>query len=220
MPSPFSSNLPLKTSPYYSRVSDLTANSETPYNYPLIAFTPGYALQASELNEIQETFYLQQSLTQGMFANWPLTGEVGRVGATLKYPMWNGAVPYDPNTVTFTSGIVTVGAGWYLVTVGNGLKYWLYNQNNLTAAATAGQQIGFSLSFQFIPCSESESAEGYVFTDNSAGYNNGNSCGAHRYKVIINNSLDVSANPSRAIAELVSVGSTTVCQYLNNLKIG
>jgi hypothetical protein len=219
MPFPFSI-LPLSVSPYYSRVTNLTANSATPYNYPLIAFTPGYALQASELNEIQETFYVQQSLTQGMFANWPLTGEVGQVGATLKYPMWNGAVPYNPNAVTFADGIVTVGAGWYLVTVGNGLKYWLYNQNNLTAAATTGQQIGFSLSFQFIPCSESESAEGYVFTDNSAGFNNGNSCGAHRYKVIINNSLDVSTNPSRPIAELVTVGTTTVCQYLNNLKIG
>ena len=112
MPFPFS-NLPLKVSPYYSRVSDLTANSATPYNYPLIAFTPGYALQASELNEIQETFYLQQSLTQGMFANWPLTGEVGKVGATLKYPMWNGAVPYNSNAVTFTSGLVTIKVGWY-----------------------------------------------------------------------------------------------------------
>jgi len=219
MPFPFS-NLPLKVSPYYSRVSDLTANSTTPYNYPLIAFTPGYALQASELNEIQETFYLQQSLTQGMFAYWPLTGDVGRVGATLKYPMWNGAVPYNPNLVTFANGIVTVAKGWYLVTVGNSLKYWLYNQNDLTTTATTGQQIGFNLTFEFIPCSESQSAEGYVFTDNSAGYNNGNSCGAHRYKVIINNSLDVSTNPSRPIVELVTVGATTVCQYLNNLKIG
>ena len=217
MPFPFS-NLPLSVSPYYSRVSDLTANTATPYNYPLIAFTPGYALQASELNEIQETFYLQQSLTQGMFAYWPLTGEVGR--ATLKYPMWNGAVPYNPNLVTFANSTVTVAKGWYLVTVGNSLKYWLYNQNDLTTTATAGEQIGFNLSFQFIPCSESESAEGYVFTDNSAGYNNGNSCGAHRYKVIINNSLDVSTNPSRPIVELVTVGTTTVCQYLNNLKIG
>jgi hypothetical protein len=173
------------------------------------------------LNEIQETFYVQQSLTQGMFANWPLTGEVGRVGATLKYPMWNGAVPYNPNLVTFANSTVTVKAGWYLVTVGNGLKYWLYNQNDLTTTtATTGEQIGFSLSFDFIPCSESESAEGYIFTDNSAGYNNGNSCGAHRYKVIINNSLDVSTNPSRPIVELVTVGTTTVCQYLNNLKIG
>jgi len=219
MPFPFS-NLPLTVSPYYSRVTNLTANSATPYNYTLIAFTPGYALQASELNEIQETFYVQQSLTQGMFANWPLTGEVGKVGATLKYPMWNGAVPYDPNTVTFANGRVTVSKGWYLVTVGNGLKYWLHNQNDLSAAATTGQQIGFSLSFAFIPCSESQNAEGYVFTDNSAGYNNGNSCGAHRYKVTINNSLDVSTNPSRPIVELVTVGTTTVCQYLNNLKIG
>lgn len=219
MPFPFS-NLPLKVSPYYSRVSDLTANSATPYNYPLIAFTPGYALQASELNEIQETFYLQQSLTQGMFANWPLTGDVGRVGATLKYPMWNGAVPYNSNSVTFTNGIVTVDKGWYLTTVGNGLKYWLYNSNTLTASANTGQQIGFSLSFDFIPCSETQNAEGYVFTDNSAGYNNGNSCGAHRYKVTISNTLDVGANPSRPIAELVTVGTTTVCQYLNNLKIG
>lgn len=220
MPLPISSNLPLKVSPYYSRVSDLTANSATPYNYPLIAFTPGYALQASELNEIQETFYLQQSLTQGMFANWPLTGEVGEVGGTLKYPMWNGAVPYDPSAVTYSNSTITVNPGWYLVTVGNGLKYWLYNQNVLTAVATTGEQIGFSLSFDFIPCSESETAEGYVFTDNSAGYNNGNSCGAHRYKVTISNSLDIGANPSRPIAELVTVGTTTVCQYLNNLKIG
>lgn len=215
MPSPFTS-LPLKVKPYYSRVSSQTAN------YPLIAFTPGYALQASELNEVQENFFIQQSLTNGMMANWPLTGETGT--GTLGYPMWNGAVPFASTQVQYVNSTLTVNAGWYLVTFSNSLKIWIYKDTTSTVSITGAGQVGLTIdSPVFVPCSIVQGEEGYAFTDNSSGLNNQNSCGAHRYKITIPNSLQYtigSQTTTYPVANVVVVGTTLVCQYLNNLKIG
>jgi len=214
MPTPFT-NLPLKTKPYYSRVSTTT------FNYPLIAYTPGYALQASELNEIQETFYLQQTLSNELLQNWPLTGTTGLVSASLRFPMWSGAVPLLPSQVTYVSGIVTVNAGWYLVTLpSNNLKIWLYKPDNNTANISTGNSVGLVITTSFIPCSPVSGTEGYAFNDNSNGSINDNSCGAHRYKIEISNILQISTNPTYPIARAITSGSTTVVEYLNNLKIG
>jgi hypothetical protein len=213
MPAPFT-NLPLKVKPYYSRISNQTTN------YPMLAFTPGYALQASELNEIQENFFVQQTLSNGMLANWPLTGETG--SGTLGYPMWNGAVPFDRTQVTYTNSIVTVNVGWYLITFSNSLKIWLYKDTLSTISINQQGQVGLVLDSPiFIPCSVVSGNEGYNFTDNSSGLNNQNSCGAHRYKINIANSLQFSTGTTNyPLVNIVTVGTTLVCQYLNNLKIG
>lgn len=214
MPTPFTS-LPLKVSPYFSRISGQTVN------YPMLAFTPGYALQASELNEVQEMFYIQQTLSNGMLANWPLSGETGT--GTLGYPMWNGAVPFNKNQVTYVNNLVTINAGWYLVTFSNSLKIWVYKSTTSTITTNSTGQVGLIISASFVPCSVSSGDEGYAFTDNSSGLNNQNSCGAHRYKITVSSSLEYvtgTGSVSYPIVNIVTVGTTLVCQYLNNLKVG
>ena len=54
---PLATPFPLKGTPFYSRISD-QLTSDPVINYYAIAFNPGYPLQASELNEFQELFFL------------------------------------------------------------------------------------------------------------------------------------------------------------------
>lgn len=110
--SPFSGTFPLSSSPYLSRITsnfDNTVNK----NYVLSGFRPGYGLQASELNEIQELFYLNQNLSNRCIHNW------GKVYSGAQFPFWNGATPLDPTQV-FTSS----GSGSIIVTIPNSL--WIY----------------------------------------------------------------------------------------------
>ena len=216
MPAPFSV-LPLSERPYFSRVSNFTTNAQNVLNYPLIAFTPGYALQAAELNEVQENFYIQQTLTQDLFKNWPLNGNSD---GDLKFPIWDGAVPLNPNQVILSGSTLNIGLGWYLIGGSNffgGIKFWVYNRVlNLTTSITNNNTIGLTIASEFIPCSSSEADEGYLFNDNSAGFYNQNSCGAHRYKLTIVNSVQ---NASQVSYPLCKVSELGVCSYLNNLII-
>lgn len=217
MTEPFST-LPLHVRPYYSRLTTFTTNTASLVkNYPLIAFTPGYALQAAELNEIQENFYIQQTLTQDLFKNWPLTGNSD---GDLKFPIWDGAVPLLPTQVTLSGSLITVNVGWYLIGGSNffgGVKFWVYNPITLTTEIATNISIGLTISSEFIPCSSSEADEGFMFTDNSAGFRNANSCGAHRYKITITDVLEVGTQISYPICKISELG---VCSYLNNLIIG
>ena len=60
---PFNPSLPLYPEPYYSRITDnldtTGAGLDDIKNYWLTGFKPGFPLQASELNELQEQFYIQ-----------------------------------------------------------------------------------------------------------------------------------------------------------------
>jgi|SaaInlV_165m_DNA_1040744.scaffolds.fasta_scaffold02513_2 hypothetical protein len=72
-------SFPLSPAPYYSRTEDKNVNfiddGLPEYgNYKSLAFRPGFSLQASELNEIQENFQLQMSLTISMMHNWITSG--------------------------------------------------------------------------------------------------------------------------------------------------
>ena len=84
-------SFPLEVQPLNSRVEDeLTfGNGEVnpnPKNYQFIGFRPGFPLQASELNEIQEHYQMQLTLTINMMNNW-ITSGAG--------PMWrDGTVNY------------------------------------------------------------------------------------------------------------------------------
>lgn len=214
MPAPFSV-LPLSERPYFSRVSNFTTNAQNVLNYPLIAFTPGYALQAAELNEVQENFYIQQTLTQDLFKNWPLTGNSD---GTLKFPIWDGAVPLNPNQVTISGSTLTIGIGWYLIGGSNffgGIKFWIYSNLQRITTVVNNNTVGLDIASGFVPCSSSDADEGYLFTDNSAGFYNQNSCGAHRYKISING-LQTGSQVSYPICKVSTLG---VCSYLNNLII-
>jgi len=95
---------PLSVAPYNSRVVlhsfDPNAFEE---NYKYVAFRPGYAVQAAELNEVQEYFYKENTLMATMINFWgyyvgtPYAGS-GDEGTSLRYggPGWDGATPLAP----------------------------------------------------------------------------------------------------------------------------
>lgn len=122
------------TSLYGSRISDFISR---PVNYVLTGFKPGYALQASELNELQEQFYLQQTLSNKCLFNW--------LSSTNTVPFWNGATPFLPGQFTATNNSssikFTFSSGWCYLTdktytsnnvmVNSGMGFWCYINTNI-----------------------------------------------------------------------------------------
>lgn len=215
--------LPLKSSPYNSRVSSyFTPPSTDPTkvkNYYLIGFTPGYALQASELNELQEVFYLNESLTHRMYANWQEAGYT-------KLPFWEGLIPYDPklilpNQVTqrldTIDGVevatinVSVGAGWYLWTDSSSkLSFWIYNALNFnttfnkTLSVKNGEYLGFEVEKKITTCCASEPCNLAIsdpdLRDNSQGSTeNWFTCGASRLEARMHRTENNEANPDATL---------------------
>ena len=142
IPSPFNSDLPLKQNPYRSRIQTQIDGSK---NYFMVAFKPGFPLQASELNEMQEIFYVQQTLTQTLFSNWHIKEYQEQNGAAMTGTPWNGCTPLSPDLISYTiinnKISVTIQAGWYLLkqttTAGlngifGGFGVWVYNPTATT----------------------------------------------------------------------------------------
>jgi len=134
IPQPFISDLPLKQNPFRSRSE---SQMDAAKNYFAVAFKPGFPLQASELNELQENFYIQQTLTQNMFANWHNMNYLEQNGVGMLATPWNGCTPVDPALVSYTSAsskvTVTFKAGWYLTkqnNVNGGFGIWVYNNTD------------------------------------------------------------------------------------------
>jgi hypothetical protein len=202
MPSPFGT-LPLSIAPYNSRYQT-KLNLDPSENFYLLPFNPGYALQASELNEIQELFFINQSLTQRMNANWMREG--------FNIPFWEGAIPLDPNYITINAPIsfsgstltinITVNEGWYLWTdFTSKLSFWIYNDQAFTSQeeftaqqVNANAIIGFEVLPQVVSCcaagdctNSDENAptiQDDELRDNSQGNTvTENTCGASRFKM-------------------------------------
>ena len=91
-------SFPLSPEPHSSRIeSNVATNTDSltkPKNYQSVAYTPGFPLQASELNEIQENFQLQMTLTIAMMNNW-ITSGAG--------PMWRRAIDNKPGDGSFVA---------------------------------------------------------------------------------------------------------------------
>lgn len=131
IPTPFSADFPLSANPYRSRIEQQLSSAK---NYAMVAFKPGFPLQASELNEIQEIFYVQQTLTQTLFANWHTKDMLEQNSASMLATPWNGCTPLSSDLVSYTTTnnkiTVTFKAGWYLLKqqdVNSGLGIWVYN---------------------------------------------------------------------------------------------
>lgn len=135
IPTPFSADFPLSVNPYRSRIEEQINSAK---NYVMVAFKPGFPLQASELNEIQEIFYVQQTLTQTMFANWHTMDMLEQGNATMLATPWNGCTPLSPDLVEHTTTdtiTITMKAGWYLLKhqdVNSGFGIWVYNPTDST----------------------------------------------------------------------------------------
>ena len=142
IPSPFSQNLPLKPNPFRSRVEQQLDSAK---NYYGVAFKPGFPLQAAELNEMQEIFYMQQTLTQTAFANWGIKRYSEQASAEMTATPWDGCTPLNADLVTTnteTSSInITFNSGWYLVKGSNfngGFGVWVYVPSSTTVLSGFG----------------------------------------------------------------------------------
>lgn len=127
IPTPFTGGFPFNQNPFRSRVESQINASK---NYYAVAFKPGYPLQASELNEIQEIFYTQSTLNSGLIPSW---------SGQTSIP-WNGCTPYSYDQlvgITSSNKGITISAnvGWYLIKHQNtngGLGIWVYNDTAQT----------------------------------------------------------------------------------------
>jgi hypothetical protein len=99
------------TTPYNSRVESQelawsAGDTESPKNYQFVGFRPGFPLQASELNEIQEHFQMQLTLSMSMMHNWICSG----AGPT--WWGWNDQYPGDGSGVELpTDDVPNTGVG-------------------------------------------------------------------------------------------------------------
>ena len=203
MLSPFSTPS-LSLSPYYSRIGNHYPTSGSVKNYVLLAFNPGYALQASELNELQELFFLNSNLSQRSNALWT-TSDSGRI------PFWEGLIPYNPadivvKNVQFTNTQITfevnIDNSWFLWTDSESkFSHWIYNDQSgaaLTKSFTMNLRttnyFGYNVTKTTTMCCQSGVCTDADDTlrDNSSGgsYGADNTCGASRISVSFSNDED------------------------------
>lgn len=230
----------LKQVPFNSRIGSQYALPNNK-NYFLLGFNPGYALQASELNEIQELFFMNSSLTQRMNANWS--------DLNYKIPFWSGLIPLSPSQieitdVTFTSTnvsfVVAAENGWYLWTNPESqMSHWIYKQLSaddtsnkvFTMPLSSTRYIGYVTKSEIITCCPDdtcESTEDDTLRDNSSGdYTQHNTCGASRLKFSIEDDTDSfeirsSTFPTltfRPIIEVTSTTTTLSAYFINGQEI-
>jgi hypothetical protein len=244
--SPFTSGTtPLKNAPYYSRLADVSlVNTDSVVNYPLIAFKPGYALQASELNEIQENFYVQKTLSDNLYQNWwKIASNIEMTGSASESrygPGWEGAIPLTPQTFTLLDNQVfftfssSLARQWFLITDPNTkFKFWIaVNLSTTTESFFFRQSLpaisyfGIKIDSSFVNCSGTEGEPGYIFNDNSTGNYIQNTCGASRLKIALKTTGGFTSQTSlttdflpilkiRKNSDIPSQNSILI-QYMNN----
>lgn len=227
---PFDDQFPLTNYPYSSRTWGGSVDSTTKKNHNRVAFKAGSKLQASELNEIQEILFLENTLNLNMIHEW--TGHLA--GTTAKGPAWNGATPLFPKdnpqggtalsligyTFNSSSGItISFREGWYLATLPSGIKNWAYNNGDKTVrispTSSTEYYAGLSFGVEYITCTDDSS-----LSDNSSGAPNTSICGADRFQINFSSSEITGAsgfnNDSfNKILKFTAVGSTLTIQYIN-----
>jgi hypothetical protein len=174
---PFNSKFPLGFT-YASRVENQINSIK---NYSLLAFKPGFPLQASELNEIQEIFYAQQTLSAEMIHNW--------IGSGTKGPGWNGITPLTPSLLDRNSGTVTLNPGWLFLKNPyflGGLGLWIFNSSTYTFSPTLQSDLTYGLMVGYSEITANEDSE---LKDNSGNtrtiYGTSPYSGADRIKITI-----------------------------------
>lgn len=223
------SEFPLSSFPYWSRVALSEIKFDQHKNYSLIAFKPGLPLQASELNEMQEILFMNNTLTCVMNASWPIYLSSYTGGTPIYGPGWRGTTPLYPefnnpetttNMVGISGGVFHVRKGWYLVTVpSSGLQHWVYLNTGITANVPGTTQyIGFSASYVTIKPTDDAS-----LYDNSSGTQipiTGAPAGADRIQVKIHPSLVTTDNKNLAsFSPIANRINTEAVVYMNNVPV-
>jgi hypothetical protein len=197
---------PLSVSPYNSRnnqfrsiVSSLEGDTTSGdlLNFPLIAFKPGFPLQAQELNEMQENFefqmqydnlYLQRIFSQGSLSSGPITS------------VYNAAWLLDPNNLVYTTegNTINITISNIVSIYDNGMRYWIRipTLNTSLTLSSGSRFLKLNVQIEYVACSSDSSSIGFYFNDNSSGNFDSGTCGANRvrYKVeslsFVNNIVD------------------------------
>jgi hypothetical protein len=191
---------PLSISPYLSRVS---SHAEEIKNYSMLAFNPGFALQAAELNELQEIFFLNQSLSQRMNANWILFNTTQ--STPYSAPFWEGLIPLSPSYLTISqqtfnangfSFTCTLSSGWYLYTDPKSkLSFWAWKDEPFTAtfSGNSTQYFGLNVTTSYINCCQTDSDCGETqdgtLRDASQSVYQDFTCSSSRFKISIGNTM-------------------------------
>ena len=192
IPTPFTGGFPFNQNPFRSRVeSQIDAGK----NYYAVAFKPGYPLQASELNEMQEISYVQRTLSNIL----PSQG-----GFTAGTVPWNGCTPLGITLVSCTlatspvkSLSATANPGWYLIQhdqTNGGFGAWVYNGtartliSGYTGATANSGDYGIKVKFVTICCTTNPTAgttqDRTLQDSHNMNIING-PCGADRLKIDI-----------------------------------
>jgi hypothetical protein len=214
-------NFLLKQYPYLSRVGKQTDDAK---NYYAVAFKPGYALQASELNEMQELQYIQQTLTQTMISNWCTHDIINSAAAspTVTGPGWNGCTPLHPDLITLDGGTLNIKEGWYLFKNTATFGVWAYNKTLKQLSLSLNPtQYGFYAEHSIVECtSTTETATTDLSLQDTSNINviNGK-CGASRLKLTINTFV-ASSQSGQGLFYSVLTGDSKAMKYINNLGVG
>lgn len=180
IPSPFSAGFPLKSTGSYNSRIETIINSDK--NYILLGFKGGFPLQAEELNEIQEQFFVQQTLTQKMINNW--IKEDSDTG-----PGWDGVTPLSPGLITRVGRRVTLNPGWILIKDPDflgGFGYWIYNNTTKTISSiptTPNLIYGISVKYEVIDCDDDSTLRDSI--GGSTTVFGTEACGADRIKISV-----------------------------------
>ena len=213
-------NFLLKQYPYLSRVGKQIEDAK---NYYAVAFKPGYALQASELNEMQELQYIQQTLTQTMISNWCTEAIINSAGGspTVTGPGWNGCTPLHPDLITLDGGTLNIKAGWYLFKNTETFGVWAYNKTLIRLIPTLATQYGFYAEHSIVECTSGAAETGTdrdLQDTSNINVINGN-CGASRLKLSIN-TFGASSPSGQGLFYSVLTGYSSTMDYINNLRVG
>lgn len=227
-------DFPLSSPPYNSRIELSEVLGETSKNYVMLGFRPGFPLQASELNEMQEIFYLNSSLYTTMNYYWKdnLPGWLG------SFPLYPEAVnpfnnPLGPSTnlieYTQTGNDVTIYAnkGWYNVySRQSGFRHWIYLnedlESDLITPDTNDLYVGFDISYEQITAT----MDSTLYDNSSTNLVSGTPAGANRFKINTNGDdlLLVSApspTETTTFSPIVKINSNIVgySAYLNGYAV-
>jgi len=189
---------PLSTSPYNSRNNqfleqrNLSESDDEMYkNYVYTSFTPGYPLQAQELNEIQERWQQQMSLSYQFMTEYftkAASGESFYVTSSNGVLVINDqALSVEITPLTATVRTIT-GESNYVSVYDNGMRYWVKLPTlslTVNMANTDTRYVKLNTQISYINCSSIPQTEGYFFNDNSSGNYIAGTCGAGRVKVEI-----------------------------------
>lgn len=213
-------------------------------NYSHIGFLPGNSLQTSELNEIQERFYLDQTLNSFLIGNWLIYSSdysyvTGSTMDTYDGLSVNGIIPSNPNQIEIyydnENIIVNMNSGWYRInhTLTNNISMWVFLDNQITNTLSLTTEDGLylifvNINFEEIECSSDENDEGYSLNSNSGGFIEPWIPGSNRFKLSISDfkilkpfEQEFNDIPIAKIRKGIdSVPSDTfLIQYTNNFKI-